>query len=102
MWVSEENMKKPYYTDGKQTIINGDCLEYMKTLSDKSFDLVLTDPPYGVGYEYDIWEDTEKNLKNLLDKIMPEILRVGKAGKDYSKSLRKVFKEIQRELYLIK
>ena len=25
-----------------------------------------------------------------------------KVGKDYSKSLRKVFKEIQRELYLIK
>ena len=30
-----------------QTIINADCLEYMKTLPDKSFDLVLTDPPYG-------------------------------------------------------
>ena len=29
-----------------QTIINADCLEYMKTLPDKSFDLVLTDPPY--------------------------------------------------------
>ncbi len=32
-----------------QTIINQDCLEYMKTLPDKSFDLVLTDPPYGIG-----------------------------------------------------
>ena len=35
----------------KQTIIQGDCLEVMKTLPDKSFDLVLTDPPYGVDYE---------------------------------------------------
>lgn len=34
----------------KQTIINADCLEYMKTLPDKSFDLVLTDPPYGLDY----------------------------------------------------
>ena len=29
-----------------QTIICGDSLSYMKTLPDKSFDLVLTDPPY--------------------------------------------------------
>lgn len=34
-----------------QTIINADCLEYMKTLPDKSFDLCLTDPPYGIGID---------------------------------------------------
>lgn len=27
----------------------GDCLEIMKTFPDKSIDLVLTDPPYGIG-----------------------------------------------------
>ena len=32
----------------KNTIINGDCLEVMKELPDKSIDLVLTDPPYGI------------------------------------------------------
>lgn len=26
-----------------------DCLEFMKDLPDKSIDLVLTDPPYGIG-----------------------------------------------------
>lgn len=31
----------------KQEIILGDCLEVMRGFSDKSFDLVLTDPPYG-------------------------------------------------------
>lgn len=30
----------------EQTVIMGDCLEVMKTFADKSFDLVLTDPPY--------------------------------------------------------
>jgi site-specific DNA-methyltransferase (adenine-specific) len=30
-------------------IIQGDCLEIMKGMPDKSIDLVLTDPPYGIG-----------------------------------------------------
>jgi site-specific DNA-methyltransferase (adenine-specific) len=30
-------------------IYNIDCLEFMKTLPDKCIDLVLTDPPYGIG-----------------------------------------------------
>jgi len=29
----------------------GDCLEIMKTIPDKSIDLVLTDPPYGMDYQ---------------------------------------------------
>lgn len=29
-------------------VIEGDCLEVMKTYPDKHFDLVLTDPPYGI------------------------------------------------------
>jgi len=29
-------------------IIQGDCLEVMKTFDDNQFDLVLTDPPYGI------------------------------------------------------
>lgn len=38
---------KPYYDKDGITIYNGDCLEVMKQFEDKSFDLVLTDPPYG-------------------------------------------------------
>lgn len=37
---------KPYYEEENITIYNGDCLEVMKELPDKSIDLVLTDPPY--------------------------------------------------------
>lgn len=32
-------------------VILGDCLEIMKTFPDKSVDLVLTDPPYGMDYQ---------------------------------------------------
>lgn len=31
------------------TVLHGDCLEMMKQIPDKSIDLVLTDPPYGIG-----------------------------------------------------
>lgn len=61
-------------------IIQGDCLEIMKQFSDKHFDLCLTDPPYGVGVDYDSFDDTQENLKELVDKFMPEILRVSKVA----------------------
>lgn len=35
------------------TIRQGDCLELMKQLPDKCIDLVLTDPPYGIGQDKD-------------------------------------------------
>ena len=31
-------------------IINADCMDILKKLPDKSVDLVLTDPPYGIGF----------------------------------------------------
>jgi len=30
-------------------MLNCDCMEYMKTLPDKAFDLAIVDPPYGIG-----------------------------------------------------
>ena len=29
-------------------VVQGDCLEGMKMIPDKSIDLILTDPPYGI------------------------------------------------------
>jgi site-specific DNA-methyltransferase (adenine-specific) len=38
-------------------IINGDCVEVMKTLPEGSVDLICTSPPYGVGIAYDVHDD---------------------------------------------
>ena len=46
-----------YPEDYIDKIICGDCLEVMKGIPDKAVDLVLTDPPYGIG------ESNEKNLR---------------------------------------
>lgn len=35
---------------GNITLINGDCIEFMQSQSDKSFDLAIVDPPYGIDY----------------------------------------------------
>lgn len=29
-------------------VLHGDCLELMKDIPDKSIDIVITDPPYGI------------------------------------------------------
>jgi len=33
----------------KSEVFNTDCLEYMRTLPDKAFQLAIADPPYGIG-----------------------------------------------------
>ena len=58
-------------------ILNEDCLITMSKMEDKSVDLVLTDPPYGLDYGYDTYVDTPENLKELISKVMPELLRIG-------------------------
>lgn len=45
-------MSNDFITDNINTIINGDCLDVMKQLPDKCIDLVLTDPPYGIGDKF--------------------------------------------------
>jgi len=40
---------KPYYEHGGITIYHCDCRDYLPTCAKGSFDLCLTDPPYGIG-----------------------------------------------------
>lgn len=61
----------------------GDCLEIMKTIPDKSIDLVLTDPPYGISfksarqtYQRKIENDGFDDWLVLLPKMLTEFKRV--------------------------
>ena len=38
-------------------IINGDCVEVMKSLPDGCMDLLVTSPPYNVNVSYDVYDD---------------------------------------------
>lgn len=66
---------KPYFSEGGQTIYHGDCRDILPQLG--IFDLVLTDPPYGVGLTYDQYNDTEQNLVKLIRETFPLIKRSG-------------------------
>ncbi len=39
-------------------IINGDCIEVMKTFTENTIDLMVTSPPYNCGIKYDVHIDT--------------------------------------------
>lgn len=66
-------------------VFNEDCLETMKRMPDKSIDLVLTDPPYGIGFGAKKtgkgWveresKDWDKEIPS--EEIFKEIFRVSK------------------------
>ena len=48
-------------------ILQGDCLEIMKSFPDKSVDLVLTDPPYGTNYQSSWRTDKYDKIEGDLD-----------------------------------
>lgn len=69
------------------TLHNGDCLELMKDIPDKSIDLVVTDPPYviettGAGIYKQSDKQYVKELNHIKDgfdeKVLDEICRVMK------------------------
>jgi site-specific DNA-methyltransferase (adenine-specific) len=60
---------KAYYEDSAVKIYHGDCREILPTLP--RVDLVLTDPPYGVGINYGVFDDTPRNVRRLVADVIP-------------------------------
>jgi len=62
----------------KNKIICGDCLEVMKNIPDKSVDLVLTDPPFGIGKDFKNDSLSNIDLQYLLTEVGWELKRICK------------------------
>ena len=58
-------------------LMHGDCLELMKSIPDKSVDLVLTDPPYNIkkNKEWDSWK-TKEHYVAFMGDVFLEAQRV--------------------------
>lgn len=41
------------FTIGEVKLKHGDCMDYLRSLPDKAFDLAVVDPPYGGGNQQD-------------------------------------------------
>ena len=44
--------------DSLNTIQVGDCIQAMNALPEGSVDLAFADPPFNIGYEYDVYDDS--------------------------------------------
>jgi len=61
----------------------GDCLEVMQELEDNSVDAVITDPPFGIGFDYNGKGDVAKSAIDYWIWLSPkhkEMLRVLRPG----------------------
>ncbi|NAW61076.1 site-specific DNA-methyltransferase [Vibrio sp. V31_P5A7T61] len=71
-------MHKHTLHDGRATLINADCLPYLKTLADNSVDLILTDPPY-FQVKRNAWDNQWPDVQSFLawlDEVLEELWRV--------------------------
>lgn len=57
-------------------IYNESCLDTMKKMPDESVDFIVTSPPYGVGKEYESFNDGFNQIKGLLDDVVEEFKRI--------------------------
>lgn len=72
------SLPTPYYQDSAVTIYHGDCRDILPHVG--KVDLVLTDPPYGVGFEYEGGrDDSFDTWKDLMDFVLPWSIANAKA-----------------------
>jgi DNA modification methylase len=64
------------------TVIQADCVEYLKTLDDNTFDSVVTDPPYALDFMGKSWDSFGggKGFQAWCESWAAECLRVLKPG----------------------
>jgi DNA modification methylase len=62
-------------------VVCGDCLNLIGQLQGNSVDLIVTDPPYGIGVDYGPKViDTFENWKLLIDQVLPMLVFVSKGA----------------------
>lgn len=86
-------------------IIQGDCLEVLKTTPVSSVDIVFADPPYNVKKDYGVYQDdlSEDEYKKWMKNIIKESRRIAKSGILFyvGSKLTKLFYELIPDAHLI-
>lgn len=59
-------------------VITGDCLDVLPALAEGSVDLVFADPPFNIGYEYDVYADRQSPVDYLAfaERWLADVVRL--------------------------
>jgi site-specific DNA-methyltransferase (adenine-specific) len=80
----------------KNKIYNGDCRKLMSQMDEKSIDLVVTSCPYGVGIDYDSWDD-DKHIAEYLQFTREWLREAYRVLKDDGRIALNIPYEINRQ-----
>ncbi len=91
----------PGPTAAADRVLQGDCLELFRGVETGSIDLVFADPPFNIGYDYDVYDD-RRDADQYLDwtrRWAREVVRVLKPsgtfwlaiGDEYAAELKLIF-----------
>ncbi len=69
------NIPTTFSSENLVTLYHGDCMEFLRTISDESVQLVVTSPPYNIGKEYEKVLDIEV-YKAQQQQIIEQCMRV--------------------------
>jgi site-specific DNA-methyltransferase (adenine-specific) len=67
------------------TILTGDCFRHLAALPAQSVDLAFADPPFNIGYEYDVYNDrqTRSDYLNWTEQWLKAVQRVLKPSASF-------------------
>lgn len=74
---------------GQGIVYNASCLDILKTFEADSIDLIVTDPPWGIGLDkasqwtkkwVPSYDDENSSVKSLMSTVAPELFRILKGG----------------------
>jgi site-specific DNA-methyltransferase (adenine-specific) len=98
-------MSEPRALEPNQ-VHQGDCLESFRRVESESVDLVFADPPFNIGYDYDVYDDRQDADQYLewTSRWAAEVARVLKPngtfwlaiGDEYAAELKVIFHRDQR------
>src|SRR5690242_21312957 len=87
-------------------LYDGDCLELFPRVGDGTVDLVFADPPFNIGYDYDVYDDRlgADQYLEWTSRWAAEVARVLKPngtfwlaiGDEYAAELKVIFHRDQR------
>jgi site-specific DNA-methyltransferase (adenine-specific) len=71
------------FYSNKSVLLNGDCIEQLKSIPENSIDFCFADPPYNLKKKYESWDDgiDIQEYFDWCDKWLSELARVLKPGR---------------------